>query len=174
MKLLTLFQSINATDETKKLEQLSLVVFVTLSLIILLASISLAVLIERDMIITPCVLAGVIGSATAALLSALQRRASGWELEDGKKVPEKSEGTIDGRDERFSLRMAPYFLFRPILGIIGGLIVYYGSDFLITPQEDTEGIDFKTLIFFSLLAGLFAKTLIEILKGIFKAIFGRG
>ena len=174
MKLLSLFYSNEASDEIKKLEKLSLIVFVSLSCIIVVASILLAVLIEKEMIITPCVMAGVIGSATAALLSALQRRASGWELEDGSKDPASSDGTVDGRDERFSLRMAPYFLFRPFLGIIGGLIVYYGSDFLITPEDINKGINFKTLIFFSLLAGLFAKTMIEILKGIFKAIFGRG
>ena len=174
MNFLSLLRSQTTSDEIRNLEDISLAVFAILSLLIVGASLVLAIVIEKDMIITPCVMAGLIGSATAALLSALQRRASGWELEDGSKVPVVKEKDSEASKERFNLRMAPYFLFRPFLGIIAGLIVYYGSDFLFTPAKPNDGFDLETWIFFSLLAGLFAKTLIEILKGMFKAVFGRG
>ena len=117
----------------------------------------------------------------------------------------------ESNKEKFNLRLATFFLFRPFLGVIAGLIVYYGGDVLnlladgspenmlnelqklkesatsveikdffqaysdrISEEKLIQQNSFKRIIFFSLLAGLFAKTLIEILKGMFKGFFGRG
>lgn len=173
MNILSLFYSTQSSDEVKKLERLSMIVFLVLSFVIAVASIMMAFCIQKGLLITSGVMAGIVGSATAALLSALQRRASGWELEDGTAIPTRGDDDPVQTKERFSLRMASFFIFRPFLGIIAGLIVYYGGDSLFDLNTE-EPKQFKVIIFYCLLAGLFAKTLIEILKGIFKAMFGRG
>jgi len=173
MNITSVLNSQNASPEIQRLEKLSLLVFLSLSLIITIAAIAMAFCIEWNLLITSGVMAGIVGSATAALLSSLQRRASGWELEDGTKVPLETENDPPSSKERFSLRMAHYFLFRPFLGIIAGLVVFCGGKSLFG-LNTTNPEEFNQIIFYSLLAGLFAKTLIEILKGTFKAFFGKG
>lgn len=187
MSIIELFLSESDKPEVKNLEKISLYIFVFLSIIIILGSLILTFTIEGKWVVTSAAFAGIIGSSTASLLSALSRRANGWELSNGSKIPEQKseEGT---KKERFSLSMAPFFCFRPFLGIIAGLIVFYGGDLLgLKLDSPTDSVvvsetklallqdeTFKRIIFFSLLSGLFAKTLIEILKGMFKSFFGRG
>ena len=175
-------------DEVKKLEKVSFFIFIFLSVVIVAGSLVLILTVNSHMIVTSACIAGVIGSATAALLSSLSRKASGYELMDGTYFPEPKDP--NQKVERFCQRMATFFFFRPFLGVIAGLIIYYGGDILGVMDEEsissistaTKSTDiritaipgFKRIIFFSLLAGLFAKTLIEILKGSFKGFFGRG
>jgi len=191
MKTFNVFFSDTENPEIQKLERVSIITFLFLATIIILGSLMLTLTIGSQWIVTSAAIAGIIGSATAALLSSLSRKATGWELSDGTYIP--NTGTTQDKKERFSQRMATFFIFRPFLGIIGGLIVYYGGDLLnlvletkdtiVEPttsitlevrQRTTELENFKRIIFYSLLAGLFAKTLIEILKGVFKSFFGRG
>jgi hypothetical protein len=109
--------------------------------------------------------AGILGSASSALISALQRKANGWEMEDGKKYPD------DGKKEMFSRRLSTFFLYRPTLGIIGGLLIYYGMQAKFFAETGIE--DQSKVIFLSLLSGLFVKSLIEKLKDLFDNLLGK-
>jgi hypothetical protein len=111
------------------------------------------------------IIGGTLGSAVAALLSAAQRVANGFELSNGAPWPREAKG------EKFNARMAPFFVIRPFLGAGAGLIMYSGaaSGLLISTSKLTT----TSLLFIALLAGLFAKTLFEVLLGVFKALVGR-
>jgi len=193
--MLNLLFSSTENKEIEKLERLSLYIFIFLSSVIIVCGLMLSYLITCKYFATACVLAGIVGSATSGLLSSLQRRAAGWELEDGSKRPtketeeNKTQQKEDNR-EMFSLRMSSFFIFRPFLGIIAGLVIYYGLDLLpglpevssksgsmtdLETQLNVNGPNeiFRTLIFYSLIAGLFVKTMIDVLKGIFKSVFNR-
>ena len=188
MKQPEIFALESDNEEVKKLEKVSFFIFIFLSIVIVAGSLVLILTVNSHMIVTSACIAGVIGSATASLLSSLSRKASGYELTDGTYFPPPKDP--NQKVERFSQRMATFFFFRPFLGVIAGLIIYYGGDILKVMDADsikslsdaTENNDvritiipgFKRIIFFSLLSGLFAKTLIEILKGSFKGFFGRG
>ena len=81
--------------------------------------------------------------------------------------------------DKFSLRMAPFFLIRPVLGASMGFVVYVGivSGLLFATKQtgknpNQEGLSLEALAFYSTLAGLFAKTLLERLKTMFKAFLG--
>ena len=117
-----------------------------------------------------CVVGGTLGSAMSALVSAVERLSNGWELSGGCKLPAPEP------KDKFVARMVPSFLIRPFLGSAIGLFVYAGvtSGYLIAvenPQEAT--FSRQALLFFAFLAGLFAKTLIEKLRAMFDAFFGR-
>lgn len=107
------------------------------------------------------IVAGVAGSSIAALQSLLDRRSHGLELRFGRKVPP------GGKPDRFSERMAPWFLARPVLGAFAGLVVYAGPGLVGDRPDDVLGMTFVAL-----LAGLFAKTLIVRLKAVFDALLG--
>lgn len=157
-------------DQIKALEEKSNKVFLQLTGIILFALIILTTLMitksgnESIMILRSILIViscGAMGSSISALTSSLDRRAKGWELETGKKLPR--EIPID----KFSMRMSPFFLYRPILGIVAAILVWamIKSD-MINPGEKSD----YYLIFWTTLAGLFAKTLFEKLKDLFKSI----
>ena len=112
-----------------------------------------------------CLFAGMLGSSVSAMLSALQRKANGWEFRDGTSYPD------DASKERFNERMTYFFLARPYLGASVGLLVFVGvaSGILIKVGSPS---DLYKLTFLSLLAGLFAKTLLEKLKNVFDNLFG--
>lgn len=112
-----------------------------------------------------CISAGVLGSATSALISALQRKANGWEFSNGLKYPS------DSPDDKFSIRMATFFMGRPLLGIVAGLIVFFGFSIVFEKSENT--FEKTSLIFWSILAGLFAKSLIAKLKDLFDNLIGK-
>lgn len=112
-----------------------------------------------------CVSVGVLGSATSAALSVLKRRANGWEFSDGMTFP--------GSDvkERFNVSMVPFFVGRPFLGIGTGVLVFFasGAGQLIKLEGQPEP---NKIAFLSLLAGIFAKSLIDKLKALFDYLFG--
>jgi hypothetical protein len=114
---------------------------------------------------------GVLGSAISALLSACQRIADGWELSDGTKLPENEP------KDKFVARMIPFFLVRPFLGAATGLLMYVGlvGGFLIVTTGDLESADFSPegITFLAILGGLFAKTFLERLRGMFDSLFGK-
>ncbi len=112
-----------------------------------------------------CGAAGFLGSSIAAIRSALDRRANGFEFKNGIKYPR------DEPKSKFSLSMANYFMLRPLLGLFAGIIIYFGIDRFMK-SEPTQ-INIENTIFWSLLAGLFAKTLIDKLLDIFKSVFGK-
>jgi hypothetical protein len=114
-----------------------------------------------------CVVAGVLGSAIAALLSVADRVANGWELLDGTPRPEKAKDK-----EKFNERMVLFFWIRPLLGAAVGAIAYAGatSEMLFKLEGETT---VQKLLFLALLSGFFAKTLLDKLKDLFKALVGK-
>ncbi len=119
-----------------------------------------------------CLVSGLCGSTIAVLISLVDRFSNGWELEDGKKVPEN-----DKRPDRFGQRMIPWFVIRPFLGAVMGLAVYLGFSSRLLFFYPAGGVaDLEStalrLTFFALLAGLFAKSFLESLKRAFAAFVG--
>ena len=121
--------------------------------------------------IAVCLLGGALGGCLSALLSAADRWANGLESWAGKKFPGPKP------KDKFSLRMAPFFLIRPVLGGALGVVVYAGirSGLLFAQKNGTDDaqLSMHALAFYATLAGLFAKTLLERLKDMFKAFVGK-
>ncbi|SRR6266487_3035138 len=175
-----------APKERVALYFLAIGVFVVLGYLAIRAYLSLAGLVSNESTqptviwgfsmsrpVAACLIAGALGGALSALLSAANRLAHGLESWAGKKHPDAT------RPDKFSLRMAPFFLIRPVLGASMGFVVYVGivSGLLFaTKQTDKnpnqEGLSLEALAFYSTLAGLFAKTLLERLKIMFKSFVG--
>lgn len=118
-----------------------------------------------------CIAAGTLGSAGMALVSAAERMANGWESHDGLKWPDSN------KPDRFSLRMTGQFVVRPFLGALVGFVTYVGvvGGYFVTVSSP-EGASLRPagMAFFAVLAGLFAKTMLERLKEMFKALVGAG
>lgn len=111
------------------------------------------------------IVAGCLGSSTAALRSALDRHANGIEDRDGNQWPDPNS-----KKERFNRGMGIWFLYRPVLGIVVGFLIYLAADaglfgYSISPTR---------LGFFTLVGGLFAKSLLDLLLEKFKQIFSLG
>jgi hypothetical protein len=116
---------------------------------------------------TFCVVLGTLGSAVAAVLSAADRVATGWELSDGTPRPKGAKG------EKFNARLLPLFIIRPFLGAAMGFVVFAGvkSEWLIKTEQGKE-FPLYRFLFLAILSGLFAKTLLDKLKDLFKALVG--
>ncbi|WP_026262345.1 hypothetical protein [Spirosoma panaciterrae] len=150
-------------EELPKLVWWSRFVFISLIAIIITGCILLS-LYESFRPFWVCIISGVLGSAFAAFLSALDRSANGWESNNGDKYPKEEP------KDKFSKRMATFFLCRPIFGLLAGLLVYFGM------QSKTVGkVDLNTnnsdIIFFSLVAGFFIKLLMDKLKDLIDSLF---
>jgi hypothetical protein len=107
--------------------------------------------------------AGIAGSSTAALISALNRQAAGYEDSKGRAHPDPKT-----KKERFSRGMYHWFLSRPALGGVTGCMAFWGmtAGFFGTPAPTAA-----RTAFIGVLAGLFAKTLLDVLLNIFKNVF---
>jgi len=110
---------------------------------------------------------GAFGSAIAALFSSLDRLAHGWELASGEKKPVDE----DNKSKDMAVeRMVPLFAVRPLLGAMVAWMTYAGIHAGALPgSADTA----EKLVFISLLSGFFAKTVLEVLKGVAKGLVGR-
>jgi hypothetical protein len=165
---------ISAYDtELKKLRALARTIFITLALIIIISGIIIGFKDSLSIsLIWTCMIAGTLGSTSSSLISALQRKANGWETEDGKKYPiDNTKSPTDDKREMFSQRMATFFLYRPTLGIIAGLLIYFGMQSKYFGDTGLE--DPYKVIFWSLLSGLFVKSLIKKLKDLFDNLVGK-
>lgn len=110
--------------------------------------------------------AGVLGSATAALVSCLDRHANGFEDSRGSQAPERRE-----KVGRFSHGMFYWFLARPGLGAITAAIAYWAIvSGVFTPGSGAEIAPAQAAVY-GFLAGLLAKSLLSILKGLLGNIF---
>jgi len=109
-------------------------------------------------------LIGLSGSSVAALTSCLDRYANGFEREDGTKEPKEAKG------ETFNRRMARWFFVRPFLGFVVAPTFLWGIDFF---GKDTNWfLDCPRHIAFSaFLGGLLAKSVIDLIKNLFKNVF---
>lgn len=154
-------------SDGRNLERLARNVFITLGAIIVISGSLLGYREELSInLIWSCIMAGVLGSTSSALLSALQRKADGWEYAEAIKFPPETEK----KTERFSQRMATFFLYRPVFGIIAGLLVFFGVQ--TGYFGDSEIKEVAKVIFYSLLSGLFIKSLLDKLKNLFDNLVG--
>ena len=113
-------------------------------------------------------LIGAAGSAVAALTSCLDRYANGFELElSGEKVPPAKEGV---KKETFNRRMARWFYFRPLLGLVVAPVFVWGLE-LFTDQAARFTASAAKLGFSAFMGGLLAKSVIDLIKGLFKNVF---
>ncbi len=109
-------------------------------------------------------LLGFSGSAIAALTSSLDRYAKGFERNSGEKEPKDAKG------ETFNRRMARWFFVRPFLGILVAPLFIWGITFFTSnPQEFLNST--QHIAFSSFMAGLLAKSVLELIKGLFKNVF---
>ena len=109
------------------------------------------------------VAAGTLGSGVAAIQSAQQRRANGWEFSDSVKYPQKTP------EDKFNAGMVPMFYTRPLLGSSVGLAFYFGAPIVFGFTAPTESSPGK-LAFWSFVVGVLAKTFLETLKDLFKKL----
>lgn len=118
------------------------------------------------------VTAGTLGSALGALVSCLNRQAMGFEDSKGGQspAPEKDKKS----PERFNVRMSRWFRMRPLLGTVMSAVVYWGISGeifcgLSAPGNPESAL--PQLVFYGFVAGLFAKSIIDILRELPKNVF---
>jgi hypothetical protein len=111
---------------------------------------------------------GIIGSATAAFVSALDRHAQGLEDRNGGATPEP-----EIRKERFSERMFYWFLGRPWLGAVVSVAVFWGGlgGNFTDSKTSADPSSGPKVAFYGILAGLFAKSVLDILRNLPKNVF---
>ena len=110
-------------------------------------------------------LIGFSGSAVAALTSCLNRYSTGFEKEVGN---ETYPPDIEKGKQKFNRRFARWLFIRPFLGAIVAPVFISGLQFFIeSPEQYLE----SKLGFTSFMAGLLAKSVLELIKGLFKNVF---
>lgn len=114
--------------------------------------------------LVPLALIGFSGSAVAALTSCLERYAAGFERENGTKEPKDAKG------ETFNRRMSRWFFARPFLGSIVGPVFCMGIQWFVA-EADKFLSSAERLAFTAFMGGLLAKSVIDLIKGLFKNIF---
>lgn len=153
--------------EIKELDRLATIVIAYL-VIASLASFALGFLLFDTTVPFAQLLAtafiGFSGSAVAALTSCLDRYATGFELEGGKKVPAKAEG------ETFNRRMSRWFFVRPFLGFVVGPVFILGVVFFVKDPQPFKG-SVESLAFTAFMAGLLSKSVLDLIKNLFKNVF---
>lgn len=112
-------------------------------------------------------LIGFSGSSVAALTSCLDRYANGFELWYGTKVPKEAK---DKDKQMFGRRMARWLGVRPYLGLVVGPVFVWGIDFF-AKDPDIFLNSPKHLAFSAFLGGLLAKSVLDLIKNLFKNVF---
>lgn len=114
-----------------------------------------------------CMTGGALGASLTALLAAGERIARGWSF--GLDALARTE-------RRFNARLAPLLAVQPILGAALGMVLLLalssGSVMLLRLTEGTT-FDPMGLLLFSVVAGLFARTLLARVRDSVEALFGR-
>jgi hypothetical protein len=109
---------------------------------------------------------GISGSAIAALTSTLDRYAMGFERETGEWFPERAKEGVG----KFNRRFARWLFVRPLLGAVVAPVFVWGlSHFASDPERYLEGVE--TLGFTSFMGGLLAKSVLDLIKNLFKNVF---
>jgi hypothetical protein len=156
-------------DEAKDLERLALNVqlyLIAFSVIAFFAGYALFLQGSGSMTVVATALMGISGSGVAALTSCLDRYANGFELESGEKVP-----PADGKaKETFNKRLARWFIFRPFLGLLVAPVFIWGIEYFAGDSARyTNSV--ARLAFWSFVGGLLAKSVVDLIKRLFKNIF---
>jgi hypothetical protein len=114
-----------------------------------------------------CMTGGALGASLTALLAAGERIARGWSF--GLDALARTERS-------FNARLAPLLAVQPILGAALGMVLLLalssGSVMLLRLTEGTT-FDPMGLLLFSVIAGLFARTLLARVRDSVEALFGR-
>lgn len=110
---------------------------------------------------------GLLGSSTTALISGLNRNANGYE-----DVAGNVSSDFDKDKERFNNGMEEWFICRPWLGVITSALAYWaviggvvGSQVDLNPEK---------IAVWGMMAGLFAKNLLDIFRNLLKSVFQKG
>lgn len=115
-------------------------------------------------------LGGTLGSTASALRSTCERLSCGFVLDDGVNVwPANAP-----KGQKMTLGIIPFLLVRPFLGAATGLVAYAGvvGGFLIATPNQPDTFSPQGILFFALLAGLFAKTFLHRMDVVFKTLLG--
>jgi len=159
-------------NEVKALNQVATWLAIYLTLISVAAFFTGRALIESsagNWLTFAIALLGAAGSGIAALTSCLNRRALGWELESGLKVPPE-DPRQKTPEERFNRGMSMWFWFRPFLGLIIAPIFVWGIELLVKNPAALVNSP-QRLGFTAFMGGLLAKSVIDVVKGVFRGIF---
>lgn len=158
------------TSEASELAAIEKHVVIYLVIVLLLSFVFgfvLLVYLHTDHLLVRFFIEGIIGfsgSAVAALTSCTNRYANGFELDDGTKEPAGAKG------ETFNRRMARAFYTRPFLGFVAGPVLIWGLEWFVRKPEEFTGSP-ELLAFTAFLGGLFAKSVFDLIKGLFKNVF---
>lgn len=114
-----------------------------------------------------CMTGGALGASLTALLASGERIARGWA---------HGPDALARGERRFNPRLAPLLAVQPILGAALGMVLLLalssGSVMLLRLSEGTT-FDPMGLLLFSVIAGLFARTLLARVRDSVEALFGR-
>ena len=116
--------------------------------------------------ICPVALIGLSGSAIAALTSCLDRYAVGFEREDGKPYPDAAKQG----EGKFNRRFARWLFVRPFLGAVVAPVFVWGLSHFAKSPDEFLGTS-ETLGFTAFMGGLLAKSVVDLIKGLFKNVF---
>ena len=155
------------TSEAEKLDKLAKQVTIYLVLAVLVSFIVGFVLLDQSgrlLQFLSVAFIGFSGSAVAALTSCLDRYANGFELDDGTKEPLEAEG------ETFNQRMSRWFYVRPILGFVVAPVFIWGVNFFVENPEQYRS-SAASLGFTAFMGGLLAKSVLDLIKNLFKNVF---
>lgn len=114
-----------------------------------------------------CMTGGALGASLTALLAAGERIARGWAF---------GNDALARTERRFNARLAPLLAVQPILGAALGMVLLLAlSSGAVMLLRLTEGTTFDPmgLLLFSVIAGLFARTLLARVRDSVEALFGR-
>jgi hypothetical protein len=159
-------KSVLPDDELRMLDrlaQISIVYLITAALASFLVGAYVLKLPSLPPLLAP-LLIGFAGSAVAALTSCLDRYATGFERENGEPFPEKATGG------KFNRRFSRWLFTRPFLGAVVAPVFIWGlSHFTRNPHEFLSSAE--TIGFTAFMAGLLAKSVLDLVKNLFKNVF---
>ena len=109
-------------------------------------------------------LVGFSGSSIAALTSCLDRYSTGFERENGEPYPPK----IEKGKGKYNRRFSRWLFVRPFLGAVVAPVFISGIQFFIDNEAQYLG---TKLVFTAFMGGLLAKSVLDLIKGLFKNVF---
>jgi hypothetical protein len=155
-------------DELRMLDRLAhatIVYLVIIGIASFFAGAYILKITELDRLIAVALL-GLSGSAIAALTSCLNRYATGFEREAGNPFPEDSKKG----EGKFNRRFSRWLFVRPFLGaVIAPIFVWGLSHFANKPGEFLSSNE--ALGFTAFMGGLLAKSVVDLIKNLFKNVF---
>jgi len=154
-----------ADGELKHLDRLALIVIVYLVVVCGVGLLTGFYAFAAENRMLGVSLFGLAGSAVAALTSCLDRYARGFEREDGTSYPTSAESK-----EKFNRRMARWFFARPFLGLFVAPVLAWGIE-LFVDDPDRFRSSIERVGFTAFMAGLLAKSVLDLIKGLFKNVF---